>query len=38
MLTLASFSDFLGNLWFAGMALLVGFGIGWYARSKYGAK
>jgi hypothetical protein len=38
MLTLASLSDFLGNLWFAGMALLLGVGLGWYGRSKYGAR
>jgi len=25
MLTLASFSDFLGNLWFAGLALCLGY-------------
>jgi len=38
MLTLASFSEFLGNLWFAGMALLLGVGLGWYGRSKFGAR
>jgi hypothetical protein len=39
MSTLASgFSDFLGNLWFAGMALLVGAIAGWFACKRFGSK
>jgi hypothetical protein len=39
MLHLAnSFSDFLGNLWFAGLALLAGAIVGWFGCKKYGSK
>lgn len=34
----SSFSDLLGNLWFAGMALLAGAIAGWFACKKYGSK
>ncbi len=35
---LASFSDFLGNIWFAGLVGVVGFVAGWYICKKYGHK
>jgi hypothetical protein len=35
---LASFSDFLGNLWFAALMGVVGFGAGWYICKKHGSK
>ncbi len=35
---LASFSDFLGNIWFAALMGVVGFGAGVYMCKKYGHK
>ena len=35
---LADFSDFLGNLWFAGLAGVIGLGTGWFLCKKYGSK
>jgi hypothetical protein len=35
---LASFSDFLGNIWFAALLGVVGFGAGWYVCKKHGSK
>lgn len=34
MYILADFSSFLGSLWFAGMAFVVGVGAGYWLRSK----
>lgn len=34
----SGFSDLLGNLWFAGMALLVGGIVGWFACKRFGSK
>ena len=35
---LADFSDFLGNLWFAGLLGVIGFVAGWYICKKHGSK
>ena len=35
---LANFSDFLGNLWFAGLLGVIGLGAGWFLCKKYGSK
>jgi hypothetical protein len=35
---LADFSDFLGNLWFAGLLGVLGLGAGWFLCKKYGSK
>jgi hypothetical protein len=34
MMMLADFSSFLGSLWFAGLAFVVGLGAGYVLRSK----
>jgi hypothetical protein len=31
-------SDFLGNLWFAGLVGVCGVIAGWFLRGKYGSK
>jgi hypothetical protein len=36
MILASAFSDFLGNIWFAGLALVLG--AGWVLRGKYGSK
>lgn len=34
----SSFSDFLGNVWFAGLCAAVAFVGGWIVAKKYGSK
>jgi len=36
MIFASGFSDFLGNIWFAGLALVIGVAAGWLLRGKYG--
>jgi hypothetical protein len=38
MILASAFSDFLGNIWFAGLAFVLGVGAGWVLRGKYGSK
>ena len=33
-----SWKKLLGNIWFAGLALVLGVGAGWVLRGKYGSK